>query len=70
MSECVVGVSQPTSVKLPFKMFDRKVPEIFSRQACPESNRRAAKLAKNPEIPLSSPFDKGERGGFDEAWSR
>jgi hypothetical protein len=45
-------------------MFDRRVPEIFSRQACPESNRRAAKLAKNPEIPLSSPFDKGGKRGL------
>jgi hypothetical protein len=43
-------------------MFDRRVPEIFSRQA--------AKLAKNPEIPLHPPLTKGERGGFDEAWSR
>jgi hypothetical protein len=43
-------------------MFDRKVPEIFSRQA--------AKLAKNPEIPLFPPLTKGERGGFDETWSR
>jgi hypothetical protein len=37
-------------------MFDRRVPEIFSRQA--------AKLAKNPEIPFSS---KGGKRGFDEA---
>jgi hypothetical protein len=33
-------------------MFDRRVPEIFSRQA--------AKLAKNPEIP----FDKGGKRGL------
>jgi hypothetical protein len=37
-------------------MFDRRVLEIFSRQA--------AKLAKNPEIPLSSPFDKGGKRGL------
>jgi hypothetical protein len=37
-------------------MFERRVPEIFSRQA--------AKLAKNPEIPLSFPFDKGGKRGL------
>jgi hypothetical protein len=37
-------------------MFDRRVPELFSREA--------AKPAKNPEIPLSSPFDKGGKRGL------
>jgi hypothetical protein len=53
MSEYLIGY-RPTSLKLPFKMFDRRV-SVFSR--------KAAKLAKNPEIPLSFPFDKeGKRG--------
>jgi hypothetical protein len=40
--------------------------EIFSRQACPEQSRRDAKRAK--KSPFHPPFEKGERGGFDETW--
>jgi hypothetical protein len=54
----------PYICKASVQIFDRRVPEVFSPQACPESNRRAAKLAKNPEIPLSSPFDKKVKRGL------
>jgi hypothetical protein len=36
-------------------MFDRRVPEIFARQACPESNRRAAKLERIEKSPFHPP---------------